>query len=212
MSESNIGARKNRNLKDHLLIIYGIINSVKKGKDENVDLQLYDIEKAFDSMWLDEVCNDLYDSINEENRDDKLVLLKTMNNKNLTSIKTAHGLTERKNIKDILQQGGTFGPVGCSSSIDKLGRTSNERKRYYYKYRNIVNILPLTYIDDIAGASICGTETVDLNLFLTAQIELKRLKFNVGTSEKKGKCFRLHIGKSNEKCQAIKAHGKEILT
>ena len=34
MSDSNIGARKNRNIKNHLFIIYGVINSVLKGKEE----------------------------------------------------------------------------------------------------------------------------------------------------------------------------------
>ena len=31
MSDSNIGARRNRNIKNHLFIIYGIMNSVIKG-------------------------------------------------------------------------------------------------------------------------------------------------------------------------------------
>ena len=32
MSCSNVGARRGRNIRDHLFIIYGIINSVVKGK------------------------------------------------------------------------------------------------------------------------------------------------------------------------------------
>ena len=43
MSESNIGARKNRNIKNHLFIIYGIINSVMNGKGKCLDLQIYDL-------------------------------------------------------------------------------------------------------------------------------------------------------------------------
>ena len=34
MSDSNIGARKQRNIKDHLLIIHGVINSVIRGNEE----------------------------------------------------------------------------------------------------------------------------------------------------------------------------------
>ena len=33
MSGSNIGARKNRNIRDHLFIIYGVINAVIQGED-----------------------------------------------------------------------------------------------------------------------------------------------------------------------------------
>ena len=42
MSDSNIGARKGRNVKDHLFLIYGIINSVVNGNESCVDIQIYD--------------------------------------------------------------------------------------------------------------------------------------------------------------------------
>ena len=38
MSDLNIGSRQKRNIKDHLIIIHGIINSVNKGEDDCVDL------------------------------------------------------------------------------------------------------------------------------------------------------------------------------
>ena len=41
MSDRNIGSRKKRNIKDHLLIIHGVINSVVKGKEEPIDIQIY---------------------------------------------------------------------------------------------------------------------------------------------------------------------------
>ena len=64
MSESNIGTRKKRNLKDHILIMNGIINAAAKEEDECIDIQVFDLEKAFDSMWLEDCCNDLFDSLN----------------------------------------------------------------------------------------------------------------------------------------------------
>ena len=65
MSDSNIGARKAQNVRNHLFIIYGIINSVVKGKDESVHLDIYDLVKAFDSLDLEETENDLYTTITE---------------------------------------------------------------------------------------------------------------------------------------------------
>ena len=59
MSDSNIGARKNRNARDHLLIIHGIINSVIRGGEECIDIQIYDIQKAFDALWLEDSLNDI---------------------------------------------------------------------------------------------------------------------------------------------------------
>ena len=51
MSDCNIGSRKKRNIRDHLLIIHGVIYSVIRGKEDLVDIQIYDIEKAFDTLW-----------------------------------------------------------------------------------------------------------------------------------------------------------------
>ena len=46
MSDSNIGARRKRSIKDHLLIIHGIINSVVRGGEDCSDIQVYDLLKA----------------------------------------------------------------------------------------------------------------------------------------------------------------------
>ena len=70
MSDSNIGGRRKRNVKDHLLIIYGVINSVIKGGEECIDIQIYDLEKAFDALWLNDCLNDVYDTLPEEERND----------------------------------------------------------------------------------------------------------------------------------------------
>ena len=50
MSDSNVGGRKSRNIRDNLFIVYGVINFALKEKLE-VDINLYDIAKCFDSMW-----------------------------------------------------------------------------------------------------------------------------------------------------------------
>ena len=60
MTDCNIGARRKRNVKDHLLIIHGIINSVVKGDADCIDIQIYDLIKAFDALWLEDCLNDRY--------------------------------------------------------------------------------------------------------------------------------------------------------
>ena len=74
MSDSNIGARKNQNVRNHLFIIYGIVNAVVKEKKESVHLKIYDLVKAFDSLELEETSNDLYTTIDEDKRNDKIFL------------------------------------------------------------------------------------------------------------------------------------------
>ena len=56
MSSSNIGARRNRNIRDHLFVINGILNDVQQNKKNTggVDLGIYDIAKCFDKMWYRE--------------------------------------------------------------------------------------------------------------------------------------------------------------
>ena len=54
MSDSNIGARKDNKIRNHIFILNGIINEAIK--------QILDYRQCFDSMWLEESINDLYDS------------------------------------------------------------------------------------------------------------------------------------------------------
>ena len=46
-----------------MFIVYGIINAVVKGDADHVDIQIYDIEKAFDALWLEDSMNDIMDTI-----------------------------------------------------------------------------------------------------------------------------------------------------
>ena len=87
MSNSNIGALKGRNIKDHLFLIYGIINSVIRGDMPCIDLQIYDLVKAFDSLWLEDCMLDAYDSLEKESRDDKISLLYDQKKENLVAKK-----------------------------------------------------------------------------------------------------------------------------
>ena len=54
MSDSNIGARKNMNIKNHLFVVYGVINSVLNEEKSCIDIQVYDLVQAFDSLWLED--------------------------------------------------------------------------------------------------------------------------------------------------------------
>ena len=60
---------------------------------------------------------------------------------------------------------------------------------------------------DYMGISNCGFESLSLNVFITTQIELNKLKFHVPDKMGKTKCHKLHIGKNHEKCTALQVHG-----
>ena len=89
MSDSNIGARKHMNIRNHLFVIYAIINSVVKGNFGCIDIQIYDLVQAFNALWLDDCLNDVYEAVSEENCDDKLALIYEINKENKVAVNTA---------------------------------------------------------------------------------------------------------------------------
>ena len=104
MSDSNIGARKHKNIRDHLFILYSVINSVINGNNECIDIQIFDIQKCFDSLWIDDCFNDLYDVLPFNQRNNKISLLYKGNKTNLVAVNTPAGLTERVNLPYIIQK------------------------------------------------------------------------------------------------------------
>ena len=159
MSDSNIGARKERNIRDHLFILYAIINSVVRGDQECIDIQVYDVQKAFDALWMDECFNDMYDILPHHKRNNKLTLLHRSNQSNLVAVKTPAGLSDRVNMPSIIQQGGIWGSLMCSNTIDSIGRKCQLRGEHIYLYKNRTEVLPLAFVDDLNGVARCGKES-----------------------------------------------------
>ena len=206
MTDSNVGARKQKSIKNHLFIIYAIINSVVKGESESIDIQVYDLVKAFDVLWLEDSMNDVWDTLPQEARDDRLGLVYQMSRDNLVAVNTAVGQTERVNIPEITAQGGTWGPLLCSNSIDTVGRWA-EANGQYYKYKKMAKVLPLAMVDDLLAVRKCGHDSLETNISINAMIELKKLEFHIPKSNKKSKCHYLHIGKQSHVCPVMKVHG-----
>ena len=206
MSDSNIGARKKKNIRNHLFIIHGIINSVMKGESDCVDIQIYDLVKAFDVLWLDDSMNDLWDTLSHQACDDRLGLVYQLSKDNLVAINTAVGQTERINIPEFTAQGGTWGPMLCSNSIDKVGKYSEENGQFFL-YKKIARIIPLAMVDDLLAVRSCGFDSTETNVTINTMIELKKLQFHIPDENKKSKCHFLHIGKENKYCPGMKVHG-----
>ena len=206
MSDSNIGARKDKNIKNHLFIVYAVINDVlRSGKC--VDIQVYDLVKAFDVLWLADTLNDMWDTLPENARDNKLGLVYQLSLSNLSN--TAVGQTDRFNIPEVVTQGGTWGPLLCSNSIDQIGKYALQNCDLF-KYRNVARILPLAMVDDLLAIGSCGVQSNSINTAINTKIELKKLEFHTPTESGKGKCQFMHIGKANKFCLGMKVHGKEV--
>jgi DNA-binding ferritin-like protein (Dps family) len=72
LTDSNVGGRRGRNIRDNIFVLNAIINSVKRGKEEPCDVTVNDVDIFFDSLWVQECMNTMFEY---GLTNDKLVLL-----------------------------------------------------------------------------------------------------------------------------------------
>ena len=53
LTDGNVGTRKARNIRDNIFILGAVINSVTNGAEEPIQVQVVDVEKCFDKLWLE---------------------------------------------------------------------------------------------------------------------------------------------------------------
>ena len=51
LTDSNVGARKNQNIRDKIFVINAILHNVKKRNLKDIDITIDDAEKCFDKWW-----------------------------------------------------------------------------------------------------------------------------------------------------------------
>ena len=207
MSFSNIGARRNRNIRDHLFVINGVLNDVQQNKNNNsgVDVGIYDIEKCFDKMCYAETSNDLYKA---GVKDDKFIMVTNSNKECQVAVKTPWGgLTDRITLSEIEMQGTVLSNIKCSVQIDSLGKDCITENKGLYKYKGCISIPPLSMVDDVVTISSCGSDSVKVNAIVQAKVQSKQLKLG------QKKCFNMHVGKKNKHlCPVLKVHGLDMKT
>ena len=198
MSCSNLGARKNKNIRDHLFVINAVLNDVTKRK-KNIDVEILDIAKCFDKMWFEETGNDIF---NAGIDDDKFVLLVNSNLKCQVAVKTPWGsVTDRICLERIEMQGTVPAPLKASVQLDTLGKECIENNEALFKYKDCVNITPLIFIDDILSVTNCGNESVKANAIIHSKVDTKQLKFGPT------KCVKMHVGNDcKNTCPTLKVH------
>ena len=91
MSNSNIGARKKKNIRNHIFIVNTIIHDVLSSKTkEPIDIMVLDYKQMFDSECLFECMNDLYEAgVN----DNMFALLYEANRENYVAVMTPNTLS-----------------------------------------------------------------------------------------------------------------------
>ena len=206
MSDSNVGARKKKNIRNHIFVINAIIHDVlsSKGKKE-IDIQIMDYKQCFDSMWLKETMNDLYEA---GIKDDHLAILYEANKEVKIAVKTPNGLTDRVKVEEIILQGDVFGPLECSVTVDSFGKECLLQDKHLYYYKDEVPVPILTMVDDALAITECGYKASMMNSYLNTKTSIKKLQYGVE------KCFKMHVGRkyNQEICPDLYVNGWKLKT
>ena len=120
MSDSQIGSRKGKNIRNHVWVLNSIICDTLSAKSKKpTNIKIYDYKQCFDSLWLEECLNDMYSG---GLKDDKFNLLYSANQLVNIAVRTPVGKTEVGSIENVVIQGDVFGPMLCSKLVYSFGK------------------------------------------------------------------------------------------
>ena len=92
-----------------------------------------------------------------------------------------------------------------TNQTDLLGKDCIETGESTFKYKESFHVPPLGYIDDYAGATKCGVDSIKLNVKTEETMKAKKLKLN------EDKCHVMHIGKhTNANCPNLQVNDKQM--
>ena len=202
LTDGNVGARKERGVRDNIFVMGAITNSILNGKSKPIQVQIMDINTCFDKLWLESCINSLFEAGLDN---DKLNLLYIENKNAEIAIKVNNKLSARVSVKDVIMQGTVWGSLKCTSSMDTMNKIALSEEDLQYKYKGDPNIPVgiLGMVDDTLSISECGNKSIIKNSFVNAYVESRRLTL----SEEKSSV--VHIGnvkRCTQSCPELKIH------
>ena len=114
LTDGNVGARKGRSCRDNIFVMGAITNSFVNGTSPNIQVQVMDIKKCFDKLWLESCINELYEA---GVRNDLLNLLHIENKDADVAIKVNDNLTSRINVENVIMQGSVCPPIALVALV-----------------------------------------------------------------------------------------------
>ena len=88
-----------------------------------------------------------------------------------------------------------MGPLLCSNSMDQIGKKSMKTGENLYVYKNEVKVPPLAMVDDLIAVSKCGNNSLDTNIMINTEIDMKNLRLDTPKLNGTSKCHAIHVGK-----------------
>ena len=193
LTDGNVGARKQRNIRDNIFVLGAVTNSVLNGGESPIQVQVQDAVKCFDKLWLQATTNSLYEAGMTNNM---LNLLYLENKSARVAVKINNQLTKRIHVKDVELQGSVWGSLKCTTLLDTLNKNILPQSHLTYKYKGDPNVEigVLGMVDDNMAISKCGISSVQKNAVINSFMETKKIALS------DAKSVVLHIGKKS-KCR-----------
>ena len=206
LTDGNVGARKNRSCRDNIFVMGAITNSVTNGNSPNIQVQVMDIKKCFDKLWLESCINELY---NAGVQNDLLNMLYIENNNAEVAVKVNNNLSKRISVKNVIMQGSVWGSLKCTTLMDTLNKHMKTNPALLYKYKGDPNIEigVLGMVDDTLGVTNCGEESIKKNSVINSFVETQKLELH------SDKSVVVHVGNVNKcsnMCPELKVHKEKM--
>ena len=192
------GRVKRKGVVDTLFLLRGAIDHCRylSGK---LWLTFYDTEKCFDSLWLQDCINSLYEN---GVKDDILDLIYRLNQRAEIVVRTTFGDTDQFVVNNLVRQGTVLGPILSNCSLDQICKEGKS-----YQNGNI-QLKPLEFVDDIADPNDEYCQAQQSNHFISSILERKKLTF----AAEKCKVLKYGITKSHSSSLAIGNDDLEVVS
>ena len=201
LTDSNVGAIRQRNIRDNIFVINAITNNIEKRNLKDIDINGYDAEKCFDKLFAKECFNDIFDN---GFTNDKLPLLFKENINAKVAVKTLKGTTRPFTISEVIMQGTvTWASLFCTSTMDMLGKQVYNIPELLFDYKG-VKVPPLRMVDEIITVTNLEQTKTTMNKLVNTFMEHKNLKLS------QEKSYRINIGKGHLNCPKLQVHENEM--
>ena len=133
------------------------------GEQEPIVIEVMDMEKCFDKLWLEATINAFYEcGINN----DKLNLIYMLNNKSEVAVKIGNTSSKKTTIvNNVVMQGSVMASLQCTTLQDSFNRIHEKYPQLNYFYKNDKNIQigMLGFVDDTLSIQKFGNLAIEKN-------------------------------------------------
>ena len=179
--------KKNHSTADNIFLLRSLIDHATYMRSPII-FTLYDFETCFDTLWLEDSLNVLWDA---GVTNDLFYVIYALNETCSIIVNTPFGQTSSIQIDNLVKQGTASGPVLCSTSIgDYCKENSSPRSGTYI---GNACVKPLAFMDDLGDVNKNAEDSEKTHEDAIHFQKAKRLKFGYE------KCEILIIGKQKLK-------------